>query len=420
MLVNTASLVGTSLVTMPLGFVYWWLGAHRFPTESVGVASAGVSAMMLLATISVLGFGTLLIGELPRQPDKTRELIATAVATAGTVGFVLGLAFALLAPTMSSHLAPLGENWWAVLLFSAGVALTTVTVVLDSVMIGVLRGAFQFWRNTILGLSKLGLLWAIASATAWRSGLAIYGSWAAGVLISIVFLALTFFFRGGTATGWRPNWSLLRSLRKLALWHHGVNLGLQAPVFALPVIVTALISRKSGAYFYVAWMIAGLVFIVPLSLSTVLFAMSAADPSSLRGRMRQTMGHSVATGVAAICFLLLAGPWVLRLFGHAYESEASTTLRILILAVFPLIVRNHYVAVARVFGLLRRAAQLVAATAVLELTAAVAGGVSGGFLGLTLAWVAAVYLEGIVMTPLVYSVSMGRMSAGSLGSSAQR
>jgi O-antigen/teichoic acid export membrane protein len=263
-------------------------------------------------------------------------------------------------------------------------------------------------------------LWAIASATAWRSGLAIYGSWAAGVLISIVFLALTFFLRGGTARGWRPNWSLLRSLRKLALWHHGVNLGLQAPVFALPVIVTALISRKSGAYFYVAWMIAGLVFIVPLSLSTVLFAMSAADPSSLRGRMRQTMGHSVATGVAAICFLLLAGPGVLRLFGHAYESEASTTLRILILAVFPLIVRNHYVAVARVFGLLRRAAQLVAATAVLELTAAVAGGVSGGFLGLTLAWVAAVYLEGIVMTPLVYSVSIGQMPSGTLRSSAPR
>jgi len=417
MVVNTASLVGTSLVTMPLGFVYWWLGAHRFPTDSVGVASAGVSAMMLLATISVLGFGTLLIGELPRQPQKKRELIATAVATAGTVGFLLGFGFALLAPTISAHLAPLGQNQWAALLFAAGVALTTVTLVLDAVMIGVLRGAIQFWRNATLGVSKLALLWLIASATAWRSGLAIYGSWAAGVLVSIGFLALAYVRRGGTAIGWRPDWSLLRSLRKLALWHHGVNLGLQAPVFALPVLATALISRTSGAHFYVAWMIAGLVFVVPLSLSTVLFAMSAAEPASLRGRMRQTVSHSVAIAVPAVCLLVLVAPWLLRLFGKAYASEASTMLRILVLAVFPLIVRNHYIAVARVLGLLRRAAQLVAATAVLELTAAIAGGVSAGILGLTLAWVAAAYLEGLVMAPLVYTVSMGQFPVGSVPSS---
>jgi hypothetical protein len=70
MLANTTSLVGTSLLTLPLGFVYWWLAAHRYPTESVGVASAAVSAMLLLATVSVLGFGTLLIGELPRKRTR--------------------------------------------------------------------------------------------------------------------------------------------------------------------------------------------------------------------------------------------------------------------------------------------------------------------------------------------------------------
>ena len=38
MLANTASLVGTSLVTLPFGVVYWWLAATRFPTASVGVS----------------------------------------------------------------------------------------------------------------------------------------------------------------------------------------------------------------------------------------------------------------------------------------------------------------------------------------------------------------------------------------------
>src|SRR5881275_3639940 len=69
-LVNAGSLVGTTAVTSVLGFVYWWLAARQFPPEAVGFASAAISAMMLLATICILGLGTLLVGELPRQPGK--------------------------------------------------------------------------------------------------------------------------------------------------------------------------------------------------------------------------------------------------------------------------------------------------------------------------------------------------------------
>jgi O-antigen/teichoic acid export membrane protein len=411
MLVNTASLVGTSLVTLSFGFVYWWLAAHRFSTESVGVASAAVSAMLLLASISVLGFGTLLIGELPRQPHKAHQLVVTALVTVGFVGFALGLGFALLAPAISHHLGALAENAWAVVLFALGVALTTITLVLDSVMIGLLRGGLQFWRNSVLGGSKLAILWAITSFTAWSSNLVIYGAWAAGALVSVAFLMLIFFVGGGRPRGWRFDWQLMRSLRKMALWHHSVNLGLQAPVFALPVVVTALLSPTKGAYFYAAWMIAGLVFIVPLSLSTVLFAMSAAQPAALRARMRQTIGHSAVIAIAAIASLSIAGPWLLSLFGKAYESQATTSLRVLIVAVLPLIVRNHYVAVSRVFGYLRRAALLVAATSMFELTAAVVGGEVGGLLGLTVGWVAAVYLEVLLMGPLVYRVMVGQSPA---------
>jgi O-antigen/teichoic acid export membrane protein len=73
MLVNTGSLVGTTTVTSVLGFVYWWLAARQFSPEAVGLSSASVSAMTLLATGCVLGLGTLLVGELPRRQDKGRD-----------------------------------------------------------------------------------------------------------------------------------------------------------------------------------------------------------------------------------------------------------------------------------------------------------------------------------------------------------
>src|SRR5260370_17983866 len=70
MLTNTASLVCTNLITSALGFVYWWLAARLFSPEAVGLVSAAISAMALLPTTSLLGFGSLLIGYLPQRPGK--------------------------------------------------------------------------------------------------------------------------------------------------------------------------------------------------------------------------------------------------------------------------------------------------------------------------------------------------------------
>ncbi len=79
MLVNAGSLVGTTLVTGALGFAYWWVADRQFHPADVGLASASISAMMLLGALCVLGMGTLLIGELPRQPGKEASLISAAL-----------------------------------------------------------------------------------------------------------------------------------------------------------------------------------------------------------------------------------------------------------------------------------------------------------------------------------------------------
>ena len=81
-------------MTASIGYVYWWVAVRRFPPAAVGFAAAAVSAMTLLATIGVLGLGTLLIRELPRRPGQEGGLIATSLAVTGTVAGALGGAFA--------------------------------------------------------------------------------------------------------------------------------------------------------------------------------------------------------------------------------------------------------------------------------------------------------------------------------------
>jgi hypothetical protein len=51
LIINSSSLVGATFISSGLGFFFWWLAARRFSPEAVGLASAAISAMTLLATI---------------------------------------------------------------------------------------------------------------------------------------------------------------------------------------------------------------------------------------------------------------------------------------------------------------------------------------------------------------------------------
>src|SRR5947208_4140848 len=149
MLVNAGSLISTTAVTSMLGFVYWWVAARWFPPEAVGLGSAAISAMTLLAIISTLGLGTLLTGELARQPGKEGSLISASLIVAGGAGGCAGIVFALVAPFVATDFQALRASVVDILLFAAGVSLTTIALVLDYALIGLLRGGLPFCRTTL-------------------------------------------------------------------------------------------------------------------------------------------------------------------------------------------------------------------------------------------------------------------------------
>jgi O-antigen/teichoic acid export membrane protein len=406
MFANVISIAGSTAITLPLGFVFWWLAARLYPAHAVGVASAVISAMMLLSTFASLGFGTFLIGELPRRPGRGARLLVTALLVVGATGSLLGLAFVLLAPTLSQHLALVSESVWAASLFAAGVALTTVTAVLDQALVGVLRGGLQFWRNATLGIAKLVALAAVSGVAAWHTGLTIIGSWVTGIGISVLVVAAIFLHEGHHAHDWRQEWSLVGQVRRSAALHHALNLTLSAPLCALPIVATTLISPRQGAYFYAAWMIGGVATIIPLAFTTVLYAISAAEIDLLRARLQQTLAYSALAAGAVTVTIIVLGPLILRLFGADYSEQASSALRMIALGGLPLVVKYHFVAVSRVFNDLARAVTFVALGSVLEIGFAAVGAKLGGLDGLAALWVAVVYAEGVIMGVALYRVAL--------------
>lgn len=407
-LVNAGSIVGTQGVTSVLGFAYWWLAARRFSPEVVGFASAAISAMLLLGNMGMLGWGTVLIGELPRQAERRASLIATALMAAAAAGGVLGLAFAYLAPWLARDLGGLAATPAAAVLFAGGVAASSMVFVLDQAVIGLLRGSLQLWRNGLFAAAKLLLLLGLAIWFGDESGLGIYATWLLGNLVSTALLGGYALWRGLRLHEALPHWHWLRGLGRAAVAHHALNLTLQAPSQLMPLVVTALMSVRVNAYFYSAWMLASFVHVIPTSLATVLYAVGAGDRTLLAERMRTTLKLSVLIALAANVCLLLGADLILGVFGPVYATEAGWALRLLGLATFPLIVRGHAMAVFRLHDTVRQATVFTGVGGALELAFAAGGAWLGGLSGLCLGWLIAVSAEALLFAPVVHQTIFSR------------
>lgn len=658
-LLNAGSMVGTTAVTSLLGFGYWWVAARLFTPDALGLATAMISVMSLLGTISMLGLGTLLTGELTRRPGQEWALINAALIAVGGAGVVAGVIFAFLAPFISPNLDNIGSDFIDITLFALGVGFTALTMVLDQALIGILRGGLQLGRNTVFGIAKLGAL--IASFYFFKStGMIIYVTWLLGNVISLSVLfvqrskkvvyetpgeiplaasrsltisgpltlsgplaaiersiklpcpdcgvlsansasyclncgypfsptveissvrpQLTFDYgmiglsetpmlrkrkqvsgnfcpECGNATADNaiycascgypltptieipnvkpglpsfgietidtmplltavkrentrqtlsaestqlfltpvkdtqnpaaiaytplpieaeetlnlnmsglpgaaltdedeknlkridlkrsvlfgeddktlvlpnlpqtplpdevkekalvapdkpkknsvmPQWDLLRKLGRVAIQHHVVNLILLAPTQLLPIMVTILISNDATAYFYFSFMLANFVFSLTYSLTTVLHAVSSAQPSILAQKIRFTFSLSLIASLGANLVLQVGAGLLLASFGSSYAHEGTWCLRILALAVLPIIIKSHYLAICRVYDRTRYLILPVAIGSMLELGLAAVGAEKMGLVGVSLGWFAALLLEAIYMSRTVYKAA---------------
>ena len=403
MLFNAASYVGTFIVKSGFGFAFWWVAARQFSPEAVGFASAAISAMTLLGTLCMLGLGTLLIRELPRQPGKAVALISSALLLVGAVGATIGLIFALGVPSLSPNLQPLRASAPAVALFAAGVSFTTVGMVLDQALFGFLRGDLQLWRNSLFAGAKLAALTLAAFWLAQRAGLTIYTTWLIGDALSSTALAAYAVFKGK----WngripRPQLGLLRELGPSALQHHLLNLLMMGPNMALPLIVTIVISATMNAWFYVAFLLADIVYVVPQALVTALYAVSSAQPEALARKARFTLGLSAIACIVANCVLFLGSKQLLGLFGPGYVAQGVWSMRILGLAAIPFFIKDHYISICRVQDRIAQALLPLTAGALLELGASILGARLGAITGLSLGWLIAISIEALFMSRRVY------------------
>jgi glycosyltransferase involved in cell wall biosynthesis/O-antigen/teichoic acid export membrane protein len=371
-----------------------------------------ISAMTLLGFVGTIGFGTALVPRLAGDDGdgggRKAALLSTALLAVAVVGLVLGGLWQFATGRLHEGLGLPGGGTATILLFAAGVSLTALTLVLDQALIGLLRGDLLFLRSAVFAVAKLAALFAAGIYLTDRSASAIYATWCVGQTASLLVLSALVLATRGRSVLALPRLRLLRGLRVTALAHHLFNLGLAAPNWILPLIVTVLLSATANAYFYLAWTVAGFVFVGPIALSMVLYSVAAKPSQPLARPLRLSLLLSLGWGVLASASCFLLGGTVLRLFGPNYALGSQTALLLLGLSVFPQVIKLHYVALVRIWDRLGIGIVYCVAGGLLELGLVTFGVRHGGVSGAAAGWLLAACLQAVMVLPTVVKAARAR------------
>jgi O-antigen/teichoic acid export membrane protein len=357
---NGVFITAIQVVSSAFGYLFWLLAARLFTPAVVGLTAAATSATSIILILSCLGVGGMLIQSLPQQPKRT-EWAATFWAGMATVTlFAVALCGAGLAvlPHISPELMVLrGVGYAAV--FAIGTVALTVGNTLDCVFFAERKASDAFKRNFAVGAVKVLMVGLLALAFG-SDAVHLLGAWGVAAVTGLALGATLLIGRIGVARppGFKVLLRTAKGFRSRVTGHQLIGMGAGLLPYLLPLLVTARLSVRDNAYFYTAWMLAGIFLVIAPAFSQSLFAEGMHRPEELGALARSAFkisGVVLVPGLAAV--LLLGGP-LLSAFGHAYTDHAVGLLRLAVLASVPDAVTNVYVGVLRVQGRLTAAATL--------------------------------------------------------------
>jgi O-antigen/teichoic acid export membrane protein len=169
----------------------------------------------------------------------------------------------------------------------------------------------------------------------------------------------------------------------------------------MPLVVTAMFSAETNAAFYLAYMIANGCQLMAGGSTHTLYAAAVRSPQNLTHQMRLTLMLSFGTVVPAILALMVFGSTIMGFFGSTYAASASSLLPALAALALPLVIRDHWIALARIRRQTQRGARIIALSAGLEMLGAIGGGLVGGLAGLSVGWLLALTVAAVAMAPTV-------------------
>ena len=370
-----------------LGFFFWMIVARFYTEAEVGFSSAIISAISLLALISMVGLNISLVRFLPRA-DKPQDLINSCYTLSGLISLAVAGVFLAGLGFWSPALAFVNQHAVFAAAFIVFTILWTLSNMVDFTFVARRRAGFVLSKNTIFSVLRLPLpiLFVLFFHT-----FGIVASW--GIAAAVAVAVSIFLFLRRIQDSYKPlptlKLSLLKDMWRYSAGNYLVNLFSGCPAFILPLMVVNLLGAEQNAYFYIGWMMAGLLFAIPRAISTSLFAEGSHFEGKLRENVTRSLKFTYLLLVPAVIVLIVAGKWVLLAFGQSYSANALHLLWVLSLSSVPLTLAHIYTGILRVRGRIKELMAIWGFIALATLLASYLIMPVTGIIGIGYAWLGA-------------------------------
>ena len=345
---NAIFLMMNSLGTSGFGFIFWIIVARLYVPEDVGIASAIISFMILLALLANLGFGIGIIRFLGSMDEReSNAIINSCFIISGTFALIFASIFLLGLDLWSEKLVFLKEDPLYIILFLIFTIIAVLMALLNSVFIARKSAIFVFIKDTgIFSFLKIVLPFFLISF----GSMGIFFAW--GIASAIAFILGMILFIPVVQNRYRFKLEIekrvINNMIHFSVGNHIGDIFRMLPSLILPLLIVNILSSQDAAYFYISWMMANLLFMVPLAITTSLLAESSGGEKDYGENVNKSLKLIFLFLIPTILILIFLGDVILQLIGQEYSDNAFNLLRLFSLSSIPLALNTVYITIKRI------------------------------------------------------------------------
>ena len=218
--------------------------------------------------------------------------------------------------------------------FSCATAAYTIFMIEDPVLIGLDSAKWIPLENGLFAAAKLIILAAIVGALPTQ---ALFIAWslpaAAAALIVTYFIFTTLTAHGGrrlSTTAFN-----VRQFVSLAAANQLGSIFLSSSMLLAPIVVSGAVGAVQTAYFFVPWTITTGLLTISMNTAASLIFETSVDTSRLPELTRRCLSNTLRLLTPAVVVIIVAAPYLLRIYGSAYSDNGTMVLRLLAVSVIP-------------------------------------------------------------------------------------
>ncbi|HET7035731.1 MAG TPA: hypothetical protein VFI42_08645 [Thermomicrobiaceae bacterium] len=399
---NSLFIMLNTFLGSAFGLLIWVAAARLYSPDQLGLGAAYISTLTFLAGLAELGLGTAIIRFGPGMRDGRSVFLNSALALVALAMLLATAVFALGTPLWSPRMGALTHSRLTLAVFIAAGVMTALDSLFDKIYIAFERAHFLVLTNLLTNALRLAATVALSfflGATGFVLALCV--GVAAALLLSGSRLAPR------TVAGYqlKPALSLaaVRSRLGYTIGNHLGALAALLPAFCYPLLIVNLIGAAANATFYPIWMIANLLFVIPLSVATSAFARASNSEATAGEALAGATRRLLLVLIVPALGLVAVSPIAFRVLGLRGTRAEFLLLAWLVLSVFPYAVNTVAITFFRV-TLNTRAVIVVSGVASAAcLGLSLAGALRLGLAGIALGWLLGQLAGAAVAALLVYA-----------------